>query len=188
MLLPYNHNNHNKFSFITSLYKGSSERTVSGIIFGALFFLCFLPGCWQESEKKTDEKKSLYVINLLDKACYTDCHIKDSVHVPFDELPAFVATLPKDTELIVYCANYLCGASGAAYKQLIDGGFTQVSAYEGGIAEWYQLGYPVEGTCTQEYLKKAVNQPVIDQEQKESMVSVRTITAEELHKKLYGAA
>lgn len=150
----------------------------------SLFFLLLVPGCWQESVQQK-EKKLLYVINLLDKEWYTDCHIKGSEHVPFDQLTSFVSTLPKDTELIVYCSNYFCTASRTAYQQLVAAGFTQVYAYEGGMAEWYQLGYPVEGTCTQEYLKKVVSQPAVEDD---NSSKIRTISAEELYKKLYGTA
>lgn len=150
----------------------------------SFFFLLLVPGCWQESVQQKEEK-SLYVINLLDKEWYTDCHIKGSVHVPFDQLMSFVRTLPKNTELIVYCSNYFCTASRTAYQQLVDDGFTQVYAYEGGMAEWYQLGYPVEGICAQEYLKKVVTQPAIEDD---NSSKIRTISAGELYKKLYGTA
>lgn len=167
------------------VYSSMHTTKISWNILAIVFFTSLLPGCWQKSTQEEEEKKSLYVINLLDKAWYTGCHIKGSIHVPFDQLPIFVSTLAKDTEIVVYCSNYLCTASSTAYRQLVDDGFTHVYAYEGGMAEWYQLGYPIEGVCTQEYLKKVVSQPTIEDD---NSSKVRTISAEELYKKLYGMA
>lgn len=99
------------------------------------------------------KKAGLVVMNLLDKEFYDDCRIKDSVHVPFDELEKFVADLDKEkVEIVVYCSNYMCSTSEHAYKKLVAMGFKHVWMYEGGMAEWYQMGYPVEGTCASSYL------------------------------------
>jgi rhodanese-related sulfurtransferase len=48
-------------------------------------------------------------------------------------------------EIVVYCSGVSCYASKYAYKKLKEHGFTNVKHYEGGLPEWEQLGYPVEG-------------------------------------------
>lgn len=158
-------------------------------------FLVVLPSCWQRVTGDTPKEKSLYVINLLDEQLYTDCHIKGSVNVPLDQLTSFVSSLEKDSEIVVYCSNYMCGSSHLAYEELVASGFTNVWVYEGGMAQWYQLGYPVEGLCAQKYLKLVIEQP--NNKQKGSVhyeytdrdvVSTNVITADKLYKKMYDAA
>lgn len=150
-----------------------------------LSVLALLPGCWPFSKKETQEQKpTLYVINVLDKESYDDCNIAGSVNVPFNDVESFAKDLDRNVEIVVYCANYMCSASGAAAQKLKEMGFEKVWAYEGGTAEWYQLGtkaegkYPVSGSCKASYLTAANNKP----EAEESHVSV--INAEQLREKM----
>ncbi len=117
------------------------------------------------------------LINVLAKEAYDDCHITGSLSVPLVALAAYVKDLPKNTELIVYCAHYDCPASRKAWQLLTDLGFTNVFAYEGGIAEWHQKGYPTEGSCELDYLYEP-------HKKSEGADKVKSISAEELKKKL----
>ena len=101
--------------------------------------------------------KKLLVINALLKKHYNDCHILGSINVPLDELAVFAQKLEKDTPIIVYCASYLCPVSRKAWYLLHRMGFTNVWAYEGGIAEWVQKGYLAQGACQEEYLNAKKN-------------------------------
>jgi len=96
------------------------------------------------------------VVNVLSASLYDDCHIKGSISVPFEELDSFIDTLDTDAQVVFYCSNYMCTSSGYAAKKLREKGFKYVWAYEGGAAEWYQMGLPVEGPCTQAYLQKKI--------------------------------
>ncbi len=118
----------------------------------------FLPACFANREDTAESVKNLVVINILDENLYEDCHIMGSVSVPFEQLEQYVGTIDKKTEIVVYCSNYACGASAYAVKTLQKLGFEQVYAYEGGMAEWYQKGFPVEGPCTQPYLSYVMHQ------------------------------
>lgn len=117
------------------------------------------------------------IINVLASSYYDDCHIKGSINVPLDDLEDYADELDKNQEIIVYCAKYDCPVSRQAFRLLKMLGFTNVKAYEGGIVEWFQLGYPVEGSCKQEILKLTVK-PL------ESEQGVETISAAELKTKL----
>lgn len=119
----------------------------------------------------------MYVINVLSPEVYEDCHIKGSLNVPYDRLAEFVQDLPKDTELIVYCASYICPMSRRAWQLLKDKGFINVRAYEGGMAQWYSQGYPFEGPGEQDYLHDQYDQPIAHEK-------IATITMDELKKKL----
>jgi rhodanese-related sulfurtransferase len=147
--------------------------------------LALLPACWPFSKKApTEPQQSLYVINVLDKESYDDCRIAGSINVPFDQVETFAKDLPRSTEMVVYCANYMCTSSAAAAQKLKEMGFENIWAYEGGTAEWYQMNkraegkYPVEGTCQASYLSAANERPA------EMSPSVAIISADELHQKM----
>ena len=97
---------------------------------------------------------SLMMVNVLDKNLYNDCHIAGSIQIDFDKLEDYALRHwdKEATEIVLYCSNYLCSASGEGTRQLQELGFKKVYAFEGGMAEWYQRSYPVEGPCTQKYL------------------------------------
>jgi rhodanese-related sulfurtransferase len=139
-----------------------------------------LSGCDNKQEQIVQEKQSgLIIINVLDKDWYDDCHIKGSINVPFFELDEFVKKLDTEkAEIVLYCSNYFCTSSIYACRHLKDMGFKKVWAYEGGIAEWYQLGLPVEGPCQRAYLAKSV------QPEHEMVSDDCLITAQELMQKI----
>lgn len=103
--------------------------------------------------------KRLMVVNVLDVEQYKDCHIKDSINVPFEQLESFAKRLDRETELVFYCSNYMCAASGKAAQLFQQKGFTRVWAYEAGMAEWYSKNLPVEGPCKSAYLNMK-NEPI----------------------------
>ncbi len=146
--------------------------------------IALLPACWS-FDKKEAKKESLYVLNVLDKEDYNDCRIAGSKNVPFNDVKDFAKNLDKNTEIVVYCANYMCSSSGSAAQQLKELGFQNVWAYEGGTAEWYQLGlkeggkYPVEGSCKAGYLSAPNDKPAHDEN-----MTVPVISAQELHAKM----
>jgi rhodanese-related sulfurtransferase len=114
--------------------------------------LVVLSGCWKLSISK--ESPSFVLVNVLEKKFYDDCHIKGSINLEFDKVLDFARNNwdKEKTEVVVYCSNYQCTASGSVAKDLVAEGFKKVYAYEGGTAEWYQKGYPTEGPCIQRYV------------------------------------
>lgn len=96
----------------------------------------------------------LIVINVLGQASFEDCHIKGSVNIPLEELKDYAEAWDKHEKIVVYCAHHDCKASKNAYNFLKDLGFRNIHAYEGGIREWKQKGYPTVGECKMDYLKK----------------------------------
>ncbi len=130
----------------------------------ALASVLALAGCGvgnKVEEKKAAQptKQTLVVVNVLDPELYNDAHIKGSINVPFDKVEDYLKNTAHDTELVFYCANYACSASGAAAEQAKAAGFSKVWAYEGGMAEWISLGYPYEGPAKEEYIKSENKKP-----------------------------
>jgi len=134
--------------------------------------------------KKIEEKKSqgsLIVVNVLDKKMYDDAHIKGSIHVDYSDLTKEAQKWDKNATVVIYCADYLCGASYSGAQQLAALGFKDVRAYEGGMAEWYQLhqkdsAYELEGPAQLGYLAVASKKPNVHHEG----TQVKEISAQEL--------
>lgn len=94
----------------------------------------------------------LVLVNVLDPEQYKDCHIKGSINVPFEQLDTFAHKLDKEIEVVFYCSNYMCAASGKAAQLFGKKGFKHVWAYEAGMTDWYTKNLPVEGACKASYL------------------------------------
>lgn len=149
--------------------------------YGRLFALCAvlatLAGCdWFSS--KAPEAPRLRVVNVLSKDMYNDAHIKGSEHIDFTQVKDAAKTWNKADTIVFYCSNFQCTASGSAATQLKEMGFGNVFAYEGGTAEWKQLGFEIEGPAQGEYLTMVVEKPATHAE------GVMIITAPELKAKM----
>lgn len=70
-------------------------------------------------------------------------HIPGSINV--DTIEAGLEQLNPEDDIVVYCTNVDCPASRFAYQLLVDRGFKKVQRFAGGILEWEEKGYPLEG-------------------------------------------
>ena len=88
--------------------------------------------------------------NVLPDTYFRGELIVGSLRVPLETLgrEARRLGLPKDAEIIVYCADLACPLSGNAAQKLQELGYTNVRAYEGGLAEWKASGRPVAQLVT----------------------------------------
>jgi len=97
----------------------------------------------EELKRKLDVGGDFRLINRLDEWMFRAKRIPGSIH--FGSLKHALATLDPKEEVIVYCSNFGCTASVLVYQQLVDHGFQNVKHYAGGIADWEDAGYPLEG-------------------------------------------
>lgn len=142
--------------------------------------LVFLAFSYLKKNTRSQElKPELVVVNVLDEKLYDDCHIKGSVQLPINKINSFVQRHHKDSEIVVYCSNYKCSTSEYVGKKFLEKGFTNVSIYEGGTAEWYQKGLPVVGPSKSAYLAKVVEEP-----ERKPEGEIKVITAQQLAQKM----
>lgn len=113
--------------------------------------------------------KRLKVLNVLSSEFYQDAHIKGSINVPLAELKDFAEHTPKDTLIVVYCSDYKSDMSARAWHVLHELGFENLFAYEGGMQEWYEAEYPVEGPCNLSYLHIPLEVRTTDERAVQSM-------------------
>lgn len=130
-------------------------------IVGLVVVILVTAGCWMQRA----QEQQFLVINVLDRSLYDDCHIPGSIQVDFDKVEAYVSKLSKELPIIVYCSNYACMTSHFVVKRLSEKGYTHACVYSGGMAEWFQAGYPVEGPAQSTYLHKKVVLPEEDYEE-----------------------
>ena len=97
----------------------------------------------EELKKKLDDGEDFKLINCLDDWMFRAKRIPGSIH--FESLKHALDTLNPREEVIVYCSNSGCTASVLVYQQLMEHGFQNLRHYAGGIADWEDAGYPLEG-------------------------------------------
>jgi rhodanese-related sulfurtransferase len=83
------------------------------------------------------------LVNCLEAWMFRAKRIPGSIH--FDSIRSTLQSLDPETTIIVYCSNPGCTASELVYQRLIDRGFKNTRRYAGGIADWEDAGYPLEG-------------------------------------------
>lgn len=94
-------------------------------------------------KEKLDRGHAFVLAMTLDEYAFQSKHIPGSVclHRKEDALGLFE---PQD-EIVVYCSNVSCNASIMAYHFLVDRGFVNVRRYAGGLQDWEEAGFPLEG-------------------------------------------
>ncbi|MCE0557470.1 rhodanese-like domain-containing protein [Motilimonas sp. E26] len=91
---------------------------------------------WQQSEKP------MQLLDVRTPAEFAQGHIKGAMNIPYDQLDQQLASLDKDTEIVVYCRS---GRRAAiAEDVLMSNGLLKVSHLEGDMLGWQAKGLPVE--------------------------------------------
>lgn len=75
-------------------------------------------------------------------------HIPGSLHFDLRRPGQLLGVLGRDDDIVVYCSNIDCEASGVAYRRLVEHGYTHVRHYRGGLIDWENAGLPLEGEAS----------------------------------------
>ena len=97
----------------------------------------------EELKEKLDRKDDFKLAMVLGDWQFRAMHIPGSVNISTPEIAH--ETLDLDDEIVVYCSNPACYASIMAYNKLTAHGYKHVRRYAGGISDWEEAGYTVEG-------------------------------------------
>ena len=100
----------------------------------------------EQLQQRLKQGNGVDLWNVLTDGYFKGEMIPGSRRVPLDTigLEEFQAQSPKGEEIIVYCGGPTCPQSLQAAQKLTDLGYTNVSAYEGGIEEWKNAGNKIE--------------------------------------------
>jgi rhodanese-related sulfurtransferase len=97
----------------------------------------------EELKEKLERGDDFKLVMVLSEWAYRAKHIPGSMHV--GSMEEGMRVLDPQDEIIVYCSDINCVASRAAYSILDSRGYTNVRRFAGGLFEWEQAGYPLEG-------------------------------------------
>lgn len=97
----------------------------------------------EELHQKIQRQEPLQIINVLKPEHYNLGMIPGSMKIPVADLNERYLELDRTKEVVTYCAGPECPASREGAEKLAEMGFN-VRAYEGGIKEWKEAGYPTE--------------------------------------------
>ena len=98
----------------------------------------------EELKEKLNRKENFRLVMALAEWAYQAKHIPGSIH--FATMKEAIQSLNKDDEIVVYCSDENCIASTALGQLLERNGYSRVLHYAGGLQDWEQAGYPLEGT------------------------------------------
>jgi rhodanese-related sulfurtransferase len=96
-----------------------------------------------ELKARIDRGDAFKLVNALGDWEFRAKHIPRSLHLETTE--AAVAALRRDDDIVVYCSNPACHSSKQLYKGLVANGYLNVRRFSGGLLEWEDAGYPLEG-------------------------------------------
>lgn len=90
--------------------------------------------------------KKLVLVDVLDKEHFEKEHIKGAISIPLNEIEMKAPKmLNNDDSIVVYCASFDCLASTNAAGKLMSMGYKNVLDYKGGIKEYKEANWPLEG-------------------------------------------
>ncbi len=100
----------------------------------------------EELKEMMDSGESFVLVNVLDPADFENEHICGSINIPATTVARdALEMLNKDETIILYCSGPKCTASSIAAEKLDTLGFSDIWRFEGGMQEWKNSGYCVEG-------------------------------------------
>lgn len=97
----------------------------------------------EELKEKLDRGDDFKLVMTYHEWAYNVKHIPGSINIHTRE--DALAVLDPADEIVVYCTNEACNASVKAYKFLVSSGYKNVHRYAGGLQDWEQAGYRLEG-------------------------------------------
>jgi rhodanese-related sulfurtransferase len=94
-----------------------------------------------ELQQGLDRDSGLHVVNVQTDQFFAGELIPGSRRIPLDRIDEGVKELPKDAEIVTYCAGPACSQSTQAAEKLSDLGYTNVRAYLDGLEGWKAAGH-----------------------------------------------
>ena len=93
-----------------------------------------------ELQQGLDRDSGVHVLNVQTDQFFAGELIPGSRRIPLDRIEDGVKELPKDTEIVTYCAGPACSQSALAAEKLTELGYTNVRAYPDGLEGWKAAG------------------------------------------------
>jgi len=92
-------------------------------------------------ERQSKHAGHLYVLDVRSPEEFREGHVPGAVNVPYDQIAARIAEVPKDKDVVLYCRSGR--RAGIAADVLAANGYTRLSHLEGDMQAWIAQGRPV---------------------------------------------
>jgi rhodanese-related sulfurtransferase len=97
----------------------------------------------EELKEKLDHGDKFKLVDALGEWAFNAKHIPGSINISgIEDARKF---LDPNGDIVIYCSNPSCIASISGYQHLTNMGYSKVRRYAGGISDWEQAEYPMEG-------------------------------------------
>src|SRR5215204_4779349 len=97
----------------------------------------------EELKEKLDRGDQFKLVNALGEWAFNAKHIPNSINI--SKIEDARKILDPNDDIVIYCSNPSCIASIIGYQLLTNMGYSKVRRYAGGIFNWKQAGYQMEG-------------------------------------------
>lgn len=100
----------------------------------------------EELRAKMDRGDDFVLVDALSAEHYASSHLPKAVNLPYEFLDEAEKVLPDESaEIVSYCMNEDCEASGQEARELVEMGYGNVLHYAAGKQDWIRSGLPVDG-------------------------------------------
>lgn len=96
----------------------------------------------EQLKQKLDNQENIAILDIREKSDFNKSHIKNAIHMPFEEISKKIKELPRNKELIVY--DKTNNRSKLITEMLTKKGFTQAMNLQASFQEWLDKNYPIE--------------------------------------------
>jgi rhodanese-related sulfurtransferase len=93
-------------------------------------------------DRQAGKDATLFVLDVRSGEEYAAGHVPGAVNVPYDQVAARIAELPKDRQIVLYCRSGR--RVGIAAEVLAANGFKSLAHLTGDMPAWEASGNPVE--------------------------------------------
>lgn len=97
----------------------------------------------KELKQRIDAGEKIKLVNALEESKFRIKHIPGSLNIYRRE--DLEKNLGKEEQIVVYCTDYACNKSVMLYQLLEAIGYKNVTRFSGGMYEWENEGYKLEG-------------------------------------------
>jgi rhodanese-related sulfurtransferase len=103
----------------------------------------------EKLKAKMDRGDRLTIVEVLPVQYYRHTHLPGAINLPPEEFGKLAPQLlpDKNAAIVVYCTDADCKLAPEAAAELEAQGYTNVSEYPGGKADWVEAGLPTEGAA-----------------------------------------
>ena len=101
----------------------------------------------EEVKAKLDAGANIIIVDSAAKASYNQSRIVGAVSIPLANMAEPYSELDGYDEIITYCACPDEETSASAAEKLMEAGYSNTKALEGGLKALKAAGFPVEGTA-----------------------------------------